>query len=109
MALARIRNYKWTPLKTVEKYVPISEYLGVSEVARSPRGFLTQYKNAGGKKELMDPYWIRRRNGFIARHLVQYRENPTIRRWLALVMWAYIPSGRGWSTSGRPVPASDIG
>lgn len=35
--------------------------------------------------------WESKRRGFVARHMAQYRTNPTYRRWLALVMWAYMP------------------
>jgi hypothetical protein len=106
--LVKIRNYRFMSLKNAKKYVSISEHLKVSEVARSPRGFFTQYINANGDKNKLDEYWIRRRNGFIARHLVQYKNNPTLRRWLALVMWAYVPSGPGWSPNGLPVSASYV-
>lgn len=77
-------------LNQVLSYVPEMEREGVSEVARSKRGFLTAYKKAGSKKELSD-WWIRRRNAFVARHLAQYRKNPTYRRKLALIAWAYKP------------------
>ena len=38
--------------------------------------------------------WGRKRRNFIARHMAQYRQHPTLRRWLALSMWAYRPPGR---------------
>ena len=93
------QNYRWMPLKDVLRYEPEMERLGVSKVARSPRGFLTAYKQgrtAAATKLMVVPdhphqTWGRRRNQFIARHLAQYRANPTYRRWLALVAWAYRP------------------
>lgn len=79
---------------------PLAKRLGVSEVARSERGFMTQYKQARGHPERLSDYWIIRREGFIARHMAQVRERgeslykedgtPT-RRHLALIMWAYSP------------------
>lgn len=65
--------------------------LGVSKVARSPRGFLTAYKRVGGSPSKLSEAWKRKRNGFIARHLAQYNVNPILRRKLALIAWAYMP------------------
>jgi len=94
-------TYPWLSLSEIKKYEPEMERLGVSKVARSPRGFLTWYKRdstSQGRrtiKGLADfVRWRNRRRGFIARHLVQYRKNPTYRRWLALVAWAYRPDRR---------------
>jgi len=67
---------------------------GVSKVARSQRGFMRFYEKFANK-EIQDPelikWWIRRRKGFVARHMKQYEAHKTPRRWLALVMWAYMP------------------
>ena len=84
-------RYKYLSLKEIAKYEPEMRRLKVSLVARSPRGFLTYYKKVGGNPSKVNPYWEKRRAGFIARHLVQYNENPTYRRFLALVPWAYRP------------------
>lgn len=78
-------------LSEIAKYEPDMKRLKVSEVARSPRGFLTAYKKASGKLDKLSPYWQQRREGFIARHLVQYKTKPTYRRKLALIAWAYMP------------------
>lgn len=88
-----MEEYKWLSLREVLKYEPEMVRLRVSEVARSPRGFLTAYKRFGTRLK-SHPLWSGRRNWFIARHLVQYRENPTYRRWLSLVAWAYRPDRR---------------
>lgn len=77
-------------LKTIRKYEPEMKRLKVSEVARSPRGFLTAYKKAGSPDKL-SPKWKQRRLAFIARHNAQYKKNPTRRRRLALIAWAYNP------------------
>lgn len=94
------RRYKWLPLDVVERWEPLAKQLGVSEVARSKRGFLTQYRAAGGNWQALEPYWQRRRDNFVARHLGQQKAHgeplfdadgqPT-RRHLALIMWAYSP------------------
>lgn len=77
-------------LKTISKYEPDMKRLGVSKVARSRRGFLTAYKRAGNPNKLSEK-WKQRRRAFIARHLAQYRVNPTYRRRLALIAWAHDP------------------
>jgi hypothetical protein len=65
--------------------------LKVSEVARSPRGFLTQYNKVGGNQDKLSEAWKNKREGFIARTKTQYDKNPTKRRKLALQAWAYNP------------------
>lgn len=83
--------HRYMSLSSVKKVEPEMKRLKVSEVARSPRGFLTQYKRVGGKSSKLNDYWRNRREGFIARHLVQYNKNKTPRRKLALQAWAYNP------------------
>lgn len=77
--------------------------LGVSTVARSKRGFMREYELAGTAARMRvrplpagvagGKTWAQKRHGFVARHLVKYREHPTYRRYLALIMWAYKPDG----------------
>lgn len=88
------------PLDVVRRFEPMAAALGVSEVARSPRGFLTAYKKARGSAQDLPAEWHRKRRAFIARHMAQVRirreplfdrnGDPT-RRSLALIMWAYFP------------------
>ena len=78
--------YKFTPLKTIEAFIPEMERLGVSQVARSKDQFLDQYRKYGSRLPI---YWDTKRTNFIKRHLVQYKLNPTYRRKLALLAWAY--------------------
>jgi len=85
---------KYLPLSEIAKYEPEMRRLKVSRVARSPRGFLTYYKKIGGKSGKVNEHWRVKREGFIARHLVQYNRNPTYRRFLALVAWAYRPKAK---------------
>lgn len=80
-------------LRTIAKHESEMKRLGVSKVARSPRGFLPAYKRAGSAGRLSDG-WKRKRRAFIARHGVQYRKNPTHRRRLALIAWAHDPKRR---------------
>ena len=88
-----MKEYNYMTLSEILKYEPEMERLGVSKIARSSRGFLTAYKSVRGRSAKFNPYWRKKRNGFIARHLAQYKKNPTYRRFLALVAWAYMPEG----------------
>ncbi len=87
-------------LAQIDRHLPEMERLGVSEVARSPRGFLAAYRAAGGDASALSPAWRSRREGFIARHMAQVRmrdeslvdgRGNLTRRHLALIAWAYSP------------------
>ncbi len=79
--------YATVPLAEIERYEKLAKRMEVSEVARSSRGFLTALRYYGWRR--LPVKWIRKRNAFIARHLAQHREQPTMRRWLALMMWGF--------------------
>ena len=91
---------RYLSLSTVLRFEPEARARGVSTVARSARGFLTQYKRAGGDPAKLTPYWRRRRDNFVARHVAQakahgepwWRDGEPTRRHLALIMWAYSPT-----------------
>lgn len=92
-------HYPFLRLSDVERYVPAMELQGVSEVARSPRGFLIAYRAAGSAGQLSER-WHTKRTAFIARHMAQVllRQEPLYtqageptRRHLALIAWAYSP------------------
>lgn len=90
---------KYMRLSEIKKYEPQMRRLGVSTVARSPRGFLTAYKKAGGRPDRLSAYWRRRRDNFVARHLAQVKKRGEpmrkgggySRRALALIAWAWKP------------------
>jgi hypothetical protein len=84
-------KHQYMSLSEIARYEPDMERLGVSEVARSKSGFLPVFKRTGGNPEKLSDHWRRKREAFLARHLVQYRANPTPRRRLALIAWAYMP------------------
>lgn len=92
---AQGREWPWLSLREVKRWEPLATARGVSKVARSPRGFLTAYKEGR-----IDPWWVNRRQGFINRHLAQLRRGEPLwerdgtptRRHLALIMWAYSPA-----------------
>lgn len=92
---------KFLPLACIAQHEPAMRAQDVSTVARSPRGFLTAYKRAGGDPAQLSPAWRRRREGFLRRHLAQVTQRhealydaagrPT-RRHLALIAWAGSPA-----------------
>ena len=97
---SRTTTYPWMDLAQIKDFEWQAAALGVSEVARSSRGFLTSYKRNKGSSTRMaqlkakaggEETWANRRLGFIRRHMVQYKARPTYRRFLALIMWAYMP------------------
>ena len=101
--LTRKKMYPWMSYAAAHAYELEAERLGVSSVARSTKGFMREYELAK-KSHAMNirplprgvtggTTWGQKRNGFVARHLAQYKQNPTRRRFLALVMWAYDPTG----------------
>jgi hypothetical protein len=86
-----LREYKYMSLAEIGEYEPEMRRLGVSEVARSSRGFLTTFKRADGDPDKLSEKWRRKRHGFLKRHLSQYVKHRTYRRMLALIAWAYMP------------------
>ena len=86
-------------VEEVEAMLPTIEAAGVSKIARSPRGFLTAYRRIRSPLRMMiaevpdheTQTWAQRRDAFIARALPAYTADPTHRRALALIAWAYMP------------------
>jgi hypothetical protein len=113
----------WLPLYLASQAERHAARAGVSQIARSGRGFLTAYKLAHGDPNLLrrDPRseqnWTEVRRRFVNRFLQGARSNreqwwlksrqgvwrPS-RRHLALVMWAHSPtpeSLHNWLASQR--------
>lgn len=101
------QHYPVMTYAAAHAYEPLAEKWGVSQVARSARGFMRAYQKAGTWSKLPE-FWQRRRNGFVARHMAQVpmtgenlwktdkktgKRMPS-RRCLALIQWAYLPPGR---------------
>ena len=111
-----MKEFPWMSYTAAHAYESEAARLGVSEVARSHKGFMREYQAAttvarmrarplpsgvtGGKT------WGQKRHGFVARHLIKYRERPTYGRYLALIMWAYKPPGPPPGARGSPRNAS---
>jgi len=92
-------KYRWLSLNTVLKFLPEIERQNVSKVARSERGFITHYQKyryADKMKKMIVPEknrtWEEERNLFIDRTLPAYQAQPTYRRYLSLIAWAYDPN-----------------
>lgn len=91
-------HYRFMSYRAAHAWEAEAKRRGVSEVARSSRGFMRAYQRAGSWRGL-DPWWVRRRNAFIKRHLAQARKRgerlwvkgKPSRRALALLMWAFKP------------------
>lgn len=81
-------KYPFIKYSEIKTYIPLIKELQVSKKARSQNQFLDVYKQYG---KLMPNSWKRKREAFIDRHFAQYKENPTIRRRLALITWAFDP------------------
>jgi hypothetical protein len=88
--------YKWLSLKSVLKYEDEIIKEKVSEIARGKNGFLTEYKryktaNAMSNAKIPGKLilWGKKRDLFISRTLPAYVKNPTHRRWISLIAWAY--------------------
>ena len=100
--MTRQGDYPWMSSQAAEKYEKEALEKGVSLVARSKHGFMREYELAGRAAAMRKrclpsdvqggSVWGEKRAGFIARHLEQYKQNPTPRRRLALIMWAYMPA-----------------
>lgn len=96
-------SYPWMSYAAAHAHESEAARLGVSTVARSSRGFMREYERAGTARNMASrplpmgvsggETWGQKRNGFVARHMAKYREHPTYRRYLALIMWAYKPPG----------------
>ena len=102
----------WLPLYIAEACEPFAAQRGVSQVARSGRGFLSAYRVVSGEPAMLgfDPHsgkhWTEVRRLFVNRFVQAARkggekmwlprrkgEVPS-RRHLALAMWAYSPTPR---------------
>lgn len=101
-AQPRNDEFKWMSYNDAHKYEREAAAKGVSEVARSRRGFMRHYEKNKTPEKMKcaivpgskTQTWNARRSGFIKRHMAQYRQKKTVRRWLALIMWAFFPGKR---------------
>ena len=94
---------KWLSYAEAHRWEAEAARLGVSQKARAAKGFMREYQKAGSATAMErrplpsgvsgGETWGQKREAFVARHLAQYQQNPTYRRYLALIMWAYKPAG----------------
>jgi len=88
-------KYKLMTPSNVKKYLSEATRLKVSEKSRTS-GFIKRYLKDGPTMlhHMSDQptlLWEDKRNSFISRTLASYNLHPTYRRWLSLIMWAYMP------------------
>ncbi len=91
-------TFPWMPVELVESIVPTLIENGVSEVARSPRGFIRAYGHFRTPMRMSIEFvpgervtWAQKRELFIRRTLAAYKKNPSFRRALSLMAWAFMP------------------
>jgi hypothetical protein len=92
-----MKEYKYMTLFEIAPYEKEMQVRGVSEVARSPQGFLSYYKKIGGNPQRVNNFWRNKRHSFISRTLGAYRLHKskghnTERQKLSLIAWAYYPN-----------------
>ena len=79
----------------VKAFVPMAREIGVSEAARSKRGFVAAY-TAAGKHEVLGEDWKARRSQVLERHASDagnlWHGGVPTRQHLMLIMWAYSPT-----------------
>lgn len=97
---ARTREtWAWMSYKDAHSYEQEARAHGVSEVARGRGGFMRVYEKMKTPAKMASASvgsitWGQKRANFIARHMAGtwgYKQHPTYRRWLALIMWGYYP------------------
>jgi hypothetical protein len=79
--------YPYLSKEELLEWLPEIERFKVSVVARSPNQFVDQYIN----NVILPEFWVKKRHNFIKRTLASYIKNPTYRRYLSLIAWAYMP------------------
>jgi hypothetical protein len=91
-------TYKWDTPEEVEAVIPMLKENGVSVIAQSRDGFIPAYlrhRSPAKMETVMAPgervTWAQKRELFIRRTLAAYKINPTYRRALSLMAWAYTP------------------
>jgi hypothetical protein len=89
-------SFKLLSKNQIEEFLPLIKAEKVSPRARRPDGFLTVYLSGKSIATTLYPEkqhsYLRERELFIKRTLPAYVRNPTLRRFLSLIAWAYLPS-----------------
>ena len=109
----------WLPLYLCEAVEGYAAKRGVSEIARSGRGFLTAYKVVSGEPAMLgrDPHsgkhWTEVLRLFINEQMWLSRRKGEVpsRRHLALAMWGYSPTPRklrNWVIRNGHLIAHDV-
>lgn len=88
-------KYPLLTYQEVKYYIPFMQSLGVSKRARSKGQFLDTYQKYHNN---LPESWALKRENFIKRHYEQYKVNPTVRRRLALIAWAFDPEHHSYKS-----------
>jgi len=80
-------TYPYITKLQLKKMIPIANKYKVSQRALEPNQFVDNFLNDKHKSE----FWINKRNSFISRTIVSYKEKKTWRRYISLIMWAVNP------------------
>ena len=80
--------YTFIPYSEIAKHMPEIIAAKVSIRARQSHQFVDTYRSHG---TALPSEWQSKRNAFIARTYAAYKLNPTRRRYLSLICWAFRP------------------
>jgi hypothetical protein len=80
--------YPFISIKYIDDMMPLIKKYQVSKVALSQGQFLENYRKYSRN---LPEFWNKKRDNFIKRHMAQYKINPTLRRRLSLIVWAFDP------------------
>jgi hypothetical protein len=79
----------------INVFLPLIEAEKVSRRARKEDGFLTVYLSGRDISRTQYPgrehSYLKERENFLRRTIPQYVKAPTLRRFLALISWAFMP------------------
>lgn len=88
-------SYKLLTKDEIDEYLPLMIAEKVSTRARKPDGFLTVYLSGKPINQLLYPgkdhTYLKERENFLKRTIPAYVKKPSLRRFLALIAWAYRP------------------
>ncbi len=85
-----IGRYPYITKEELGRMIPVAVQYKVSKKALSENQFVDNFLNHPTGLA-SDCFWIQKRNGFLARTLPAYRNNPTWRRYISLIIWAFNP------------------
>ena len=82
-------TYSFIPYRTIISHLDEIKQEKVSVRARERGQFLEMYSQYGVN---LPEAWLLKRENYIKRSYASYKLNPTRRRYLSLIVWAYQPA-----------------